>query len=88
LEERSRTERSLCDLLKRLIAEGKADMKRKEETIGRLEKRIQKLSSQPHPDTTLIQELNGRVETLKQVLVTDQAQQQAMEEEFSAGCHG
>jgi chromosome segregation ATPase len=78
--------RSLCALLKKLLKQCDADIKRDKKTIDSLEAQIEKLKGQSPPNTALIHELEKRLDALEQQLKTDQGQCEAIREEISASC--
>jgi chromosome segregation ATPase len=78
--------RSLCALLKKLLKQCDADIKRGERTIASLETQIERLKGKSDPNTALIRELEKRLDAAEQQLKTDQSQCQAIREEVSASC--
>ena len=76
----------LCGLLRKLIAQCKADIKNKEETIQRLKSQIEKLRGEQPPNTALVQELSEMVGTFMRELEEDRSQFEVMEQEYNAEC--
>jgi hypothetical protein len=55
---------NICASMKRFIDLAKKAIKRKEETIRRLEERLQKLTSQPNPDAALVKHSETKLNSL------------------------
>lgn len=77
---------SVCAMMRRGIKFLKQEIKQKENQIGILTARLQKLRSQPNPDATAIKEIRDDIAKLENELITDRAQLNAFEEEVSASC--
>ena len=75
-----------CALMERLIAQLKADMARRKETIRRQQDHIAKLMAQKPPNPALIQEAREILAELEQEQEDDRIQLEAMENEYAADC--
>ena len=78
----------ICAMMKRFIESMKKGMKRKEDSIRRLQQRLKELSGQPNADQALIKQIRDEIQQLETELVEDRGQLNVLEEEFSAECGG
>jgi hypothetical protein len=75
-----------CALMKRLVAQCKADVESKKRTIANLKSLLKQLKYQTPPDTTAIKALKATLDGLEQELASDLSQCQVLEEEYMADC--
>ena len=79
---------SICATMKKFIESMKKEIKRKEDTIQRQQERLRKLTAQPNPDSTMVQEIRDDIARLERELIIDRGQLNILEEDFSAVCGG
>ena len=79
---------SICATMKRFIESMKKEIKRKGDTIQRQQERLRKLTAQPNPDSSMVQEIRDDIARLERELTEDRGQLNVLEEEFSAACGG
>ena len=78
----------ICATMKKFIESMKKEIKRKEDTIQKQQERLRKLTAQPNPDSTMVQEIRDDIARLERELIIDRGQLNLLEEEFSAACGG
>jgi septal ring factor EnvC (AmiA/AmiB activator) len=79
---------SICATMKKFIESMEKEIKRKEDTIPRQQERLRKLTAQPNPDSTMVQEIRDDIARLERELIIDRGQLNILEEDFSAVCGG
>ena len=79
---------NICATMKKFIESMKKEIKRKEDTIRRQQERLRKLTAQPSPDSTMLQEIRDDIARLERELIEDRGQLNVLEEDFSAVCGG
>jgi hypothetical protein len=80
--------RSACEMMDAAIKQMERDIINKERQIRSNIQLIDRLESQPNPDTALIGELKRLNDRLQNEIDSDRPQLGAFQEEFSASCRG
>jgi chromosome segregation ATPase len=83
----SRTKlQNICDIFARQIIQEEKSLSTERVEALRLKSEIAKLTHQPTPNTALIAALKSQLETLESIIPIDQAQLEALKEDFNANC--